>query len=117
MSNLYLIATKIYIMGDRLMSISISLWSTLQGEIQRFLSSYYEKDIQIDEECSSWIHDFLNPLETIDLISALLDNLHKYKVTMYIHMENGYLHKITEENYNDIIKDLIELYYLPVKIN
>lgn len=99
------------------MSISISLWSTLQGEIQRFLSSYYQKDIQRDEECSSWIHDFSNPLETIDLISALMDNLHKYKVAMYIHMDNGYLHKITEENYNDIIKDLIELYYLPVKIN
>jgi hypothetical protein len=48
------------------------------------------------------------------MISALMDNFHKYKVAMYIHMENGYLHKITEENYDDVIKGLLELYYLPI---
>lgn len=96
------------------MSVSISLWSNMQGEIQNFLSSYYQKDVQYNEELRSWTSDFYNPLETIDIISALMDNVHKYKVTMYIHMENGYLHKITEENYNDVIKGLLELYYLPM---
>lgn len=96
------------------MSISISLWSTVQGEIQRFLRRYYEKDIFIECNCRNWVGDFINPLESIDLISALMDNTHNYNITMYIHMENGYLHKITTENYNDVIKGLIKMYYLPV---
>ncbi len=96
------------------MSVSISLWSNLQGEIQNFLSSYYQKDFINNEQVNSWTSDFSNPLESIDIISALMDNFHKYKVTMYIHMENGYLHKITDENYNDVIKGLLELYYLPI---
>jgi len=96
------------------MSVTISLWSTLQGEIQRFLSSYYEKDVQIEACSNRWMGDFFNPLDSIDMISALMDNIDNYDVTMYIHMENGYLHKITEKNYNDVIKGLIGLYYLPV---
>ncbi|QNU68295.1 hypothetical protein EHE19_007775 [Ruminiclostridium herbifermentans] len=96
------------------MSVSISLWSNLQGEIQRFLSSYYQKEYKNDEQVNSWTNEFWNPLESIDMISALMDNYDKYNVTMYIHMENGYLHRITEENYDDVIKGLLELYYLPI---
>lgn len=96
------------------MSVSISLWSNLQGEIQSFLSSYYQKDFKNYEQYNSWTSDFFNPLESIDMISALMDNFHKFKVTMYIHMDNGYLHRITEENYDDVIKGLLELYYLPI---
>jgi len=96
------------------MSVTISLWSTLHGEIQRFLCSYFQKDFKSEEYSHRWIGDFFNPLDSIDMISALMDNIHNYSVTMYIHMENGYLHKITEENYNDVIKGLIRIYYLPV---
>jgi hypothetical protein len=96
------------------MSVTISLWSTLQGEIQRFLSCYYQRDIKTDAHSNRWMGDFLNPLDSIDMISALMDNIENYNVTMYIHMENGYLHKITKINYNDVIKGLVELYYLPV---
>jgi hypothetical protein len=95
-------------------SVTISLWSTLQGEIQRFLCSYYQKDVQTEEYSHRWIGDFFNPLDSIDMISALMDNIYNYNVTMYLHMENGYLHKITVENYNDVIKGLIGIYYLPV---
>ena len=70
------------------MSISISLWSNLQGEIQSFLSSYYQKDFVNNEQLNSWTSDFCNPLESIDMISALMDNFHKYKVNIYIHIDN-----------------------------
>lgn len=96
------------------MSISISLWSTVQGEIQRFLRKYYGKDVLIDNCSGSWVGEFINPLETIDLISALMDNIHNYNIAIYLHMENGYLHRITNENYNDVIKGLISIYYMPV---
>ena len=96
------------------MSVNISLWSNLHGEIQKFLCSYYQKPIQNKEFLHRWMGEFSNPLDSIDMISALMDNIHNYKLTMYIHMENGYLHRVTVNNYNDVIKGLIELYYLPV---
>jgi hypothetical protein len=86
----------------------------LQGEIQKFLCSYYQRDVQSEKCLHRWIGEFFNPLDSIDMISALMDNIENYNLTMYIHMENGYLHRITKENYNDVIKGLIELYYLPV---
>ena len=96
------------------MSVTISLWSTKQGEIQRFLGSYYQKDFQSEEFSRRWIGEFINPLDSVDIISALMDNLECFDIIMYIHMENGYLHKITETNYNDIIKDLIGMYYVSI---
>ena len=97
------------------MSVTISLWSTKQGELRRFLNSYYQKDFWNEEDSRRWIGEFPKPMDSIDLISALMDNIENYSITMYIHMENGYLHRITDINYNDVIKGLIGMYYLPVK--
>lgn len=97
------------------MSVTLSMWSTKRGEIQRFLHSYYQKDYESESNSRRWVIDFINPLDSIDMISALMDNIENFDVTLYIHMENGFLYKITEENYNDVIRDLIGIYYLPVK--
>lgn len=96
------------------MSVTLSLWSTKQGEIRRFLHSFYQKDYIMEEDSRRWVKKFFNPMDSIDMISALMDNYKSFGVTLYIHMENGYLHKITEENYDDVIKGLIGIYYLPV---
>lgn len=96
------------------MSVTLSLWSTKQGEIQRFLSSYYEKDYTGEEFSRRWIENFNNPLNSIDMISALMDNIDSYDMTMYIHMDNGFLHKITRNNYDDVIRGLIDIYYVSI---
>jgi hypothetical protein len=95
------------------MAVSLSLWSTKQGEIRRFLHSFYERDYKHEELSRRWVGDFYNPMDSIDMISALMDNLESFDVTLYLHMENGYLHKITKSNYDDVIKGLIGIYYLP----
>ncbi|OPX43036.1 hypothetical protein CLHUN_29750 [Ruminiclostridium hungatei] len=97
------------------MSVTLSIWSTKQGEIRRFLHSFYQKDFKNEEFSRRWVGNFYNPMDSIDMISALMDNFENYEVTLYIHMENGYLHKITEGNYDDVIKGLIGIYYLPVE--
>lgn len=96
------------------MSVTLSLWSQKQGEIRKFLHSFYEKDFYKEEFSRQWMGDFRNPMDSIDMISALMDNFEKFDLAMYIHMENGYLHKITETNYDDVIKGLIGIYYCPV---
>jgi hypothetical protein len=95
------------------MAITISLWSGQEGEICRFLHSFYQKDMASEEFSRRWVGNFCSPLESVDIISALMDNRDKYNVTMYIHMDNGFLHKVTDYNYDDIIRDLFGMYYVP----
>lgn len=97
------------------MAVSISLWSSNQGEIRGFLNSFYHKDFIIEDCTNRWIGDFKRPLDSIDIISALMDNDKYSGIKMYIHMENGYLHNITRDNYNDVIKGLLGIYYLSAK--
>ncbi len=97
------------------MSVTLSIWSTQRGEIRRFLHSFYQEDFKNEENSRRWVRDFINPLDSIDMISALMDNIEYFDVTLYIHMENGFLHKITEKNYDDVIRGLIGIYYLPVR--
>lgn len=95
------------------MAITISLWSNKHMEIKRFLDSYYQDNVQSDESAQRWMGEFYNPLESIDMISALMDNSDNYEVIMYIHMDNGYLYKITKHNYNDVIRGLLSIFYMP----
>ena len=96
------------------MSVTLSIWSTKQGEIRRFLHSFYQEDFENEDNSRRWVRDFINPMDSIDMISALMDNIEYFDVTLYIHMENGFLHKITESNYNDVIRGLIGIYYFPL---
>ncbi len=95
------------------MSVTLSLWSTKQGEIRRFLHSFYQEDHINEENSRCWSRSFNKPMESIDMISALMDNDESFKLTLYIHMDNGYLHRITKDNYDDVIKGLIGIYYIP----
>jgi hypothetical protein len=96
------------------MAITISLWSTKQGELNRFLYSFYEKDMEVDCSSRRWVKSFFKPLDSVDMICALMDNIERYEVAMYLHMENGYLHRITDCNYEDVVRGLFEMYYVPV---
>jgi len=93
------------------MSVSVNMWSTSCGEIKRFLEAFYEREINIDEDTGQWFCDYGNPLESADIISAVMDNSHKFDIVLYIQVNKGNLFRITEENFNDVIKGLFILYY------
>lgn len=97
------------------MSISVSLWSRKEGEIKRFLQRYYEKDVFLEEDVEKWIYVYNNPLDSVDIISAVVDNNHQYQISMCIQLNDGEPHIITEDNHNDIIKDIFELFYQKVE--
>lgn len=93
------------------MSILVSLWSRKPGEIRRFLQSYYEKNVNIDEDVEQWMYVYNKPMNAVDLISAVIDNNDKYEISIYIQVNKGDVHPVTFENHNDIIKSIIYLYY------
>ena len=93
------------------MSIVVSLWSKKTGEVKRFVESYYEKNIDMDEDVEQWMYVYNKPMDAVDLISAAIDNNDRYAINIYIQVEKGDIHPVTVENHNDIIKSIIYLYY------
>jgi len=93
------------------MTISVNLWSHKIGEIKRFLEKYYEKEIDMDEDVNHWMYIYNKPLEAVDLISVVMDNNHKYQISMCIQVDEGDVHFVTAENHNDIIRGIFYLFY------
>ena len=93
------------------MAITVNLWSGKSGEIKRFLESYYGKNITMDEDVGQWIYVFRKPVDAVDMISAIMDNNDKFRIGMYLQVDEGDLHPVTFENHNDIIKGIFHLFY------
>ncbi len=93
------------------MSVSIHLWSKEKGEIKKFLKKYYQKEIYMEEDIENWIYVYSKPLESIDIISTLMDNLEEYNISMYLQIDKYDVHNVTSQNYNDVIKGLFQIYY------
>jgi hypothetical protein len=93
------------------MSFVVSLCSRKSGEIGRFLKSYYEKNVNIDEDVEQWMYVYNKPMDAVDIISAVIDNNDRYEIDIYIQVDKGETHSVTMENHNDIIKSIIYLYY------
>ncbi len=93
------------------MSITVSLWADKTGVIKEFLEKYYQKNINMDDNVGKWLNIYKKPLEAVDMISAVIDNSDKYKISVYIQVDEGNLHHVTEENHNSIIKDMFYLFY------
>jgi hypothetical protein len=93
------------------MSIVVSLWSKKSGELKRFIESYYEKTINMDEDVEQWMYVYNKPLDAVDIISAVIDNNDRFDINIYIQVDKGDIHPVTVENHNDIIKSIIYVYY------
>lgn len=93
------------------MAVTLNLWSLRIGEIKRFLERYYEKEVKMDEDVGQWVYVYKKPLDAIDMISAVVDNVDKYQLAMSIQVNEGEHHPITLENHNDVIKGLLCLFY------
>jgi len=92
-------------------SITVSLWSKKRGEIKRFLERFYEREMDIDIDLEKWVYIYNKPLMSVDLISAVLDNNDDFDIYLFLQVNDGQFHFVTEENKNDIIKSLFQLYY------
>jgi len=64
------------------MYVTVNLLSKKPGEIKNFLESYYQKKLDMDNDVGHWIYVYYKPLQAIDLISTVIDNSDKHKMTL-----------------------------------
>ena len=91
------------------MSVTVSLYSTENGEIARFLHDFYEKNIEIKNGLE-WEEEFKNPTQSASIIGAFIDNNEKFKINMWVSLDPGFYINVTDFNADKIIRYLYERY-------
>ncbi len=85
----------------------MNLYSNQSGEISRFLSRFYEKEIKLENDLK-WEKEFQNGTELADIIGVFIDNREKYRINMWVSLDEGAFLNITEDNADQIIRYLYE---------
>ena len=91
------------------MITSVNLYSDIKGEINKFLSLFYDTDLEISNSLK-WEKQYKNPVEIAEIIGTFIDNYENFKIHMWISLDNGVYINITERNANEVIKYLYERY-------
>lgn len=91
------------------MIASIKLLSSKKGEINKFLSKYYNTNLNIYEKLR-YKKNYSNPIEIAELVGVFIDNYEEYEIKMWISLDKDVFINITDSNANNIIKYLFERY-------
>ena len=91
------------------MLANVRLQSKKYGEINNFLSKYYDTNLEIEDKLK-WEKRYKNPIEITEIIGAFVDNLDDFDIKMWISLDKDIYIKISERNANDVIKYLFERY-------
>lgn len=91
------------------MIAKIKIQSTKQGEIDRFLSEFFNTRITLSEK-THWEKDYKNPVEISDIIGAFIDNKDDFEIKLWINLDKDVFININEYNADEIIKYLFERY-------
>ena len=91
------------------MLAKVRLQSKKKGELNKFLSIFYDTNLEIEAE-NKWLKEYKNPVEITDLIGVFIDNINKYDIKMWINLDKDIYIKISEQNADTVIKYLFERY-------
>ena len=89
------------------MKTSVNLYSPQTGEIDRFLTSFYNKKVQLPNDLKYNI-SFENPVEMADLIAAYAENNDKFQLNMWISLDKGVYINVTQYNADKLIRYIYE---------
>lgn len=85
----------------------VNLYSNKKGEINKFLSQYYNEQISLENDLK-WENKYENPIEIADIIGSFIDNNDKYNINMWISLDEDAFLNVTNDNADSIIRYLYE---------
>ena len=91
------------------MKAVVRLQSKKRGELNRFLSKFYDTNLEIEEKLK-WENKYDNPVDITELIGAYVDNFDSFQIKMWISLDKNIFVKISENNADEIIRYLFERY-------
>ena len=91
------------------MGVIVSLYSSKKGEINNFLSKFYEKNLNINDSLK-WEQTFANPIDSVNIIGTFIDNKENFDINMWVSLYTGFFINVTDFNSDKIIRYLYERY-------
>ena len=88
----------------------LNLFSENKENLSEFLNKFYNSKIDLSEP--KFEKEFGNPIDMIDLISAIVDNNDKYNIGIWISIDKNIFINITELNLDKVIRYILERYPL-----
>lgn len=93
------------------MAVNVSLVSDKNNAINNFLASFFDNKISTDSDTYEWDYSLTNNLDSIDLISCLMDNIDSYpSINLWISFDPNLFIRVKEDNYEKIIKYIANRY-------
>lgn len=89
------------------MKYTVQLYSTEKNQINEFLKEFFNQNFEL-EDSLKWQKSYENPIELVEIIGSFIDNNDKFKINMWISIDEGILINITDDNADDFIKYLYE---------
>lgn len=89
--------------------VTLSIFSDKKGEINKFLSKFYNTSLDLDNNLS-WEKEYNNPIELADIIGTYIDNSDDFKLNLLISLDKDVYINITENNADLLIRYLFERY-------
>lgn len=86
--------------------IVVTLLASKPDELNKFLSAYYSKNMNICESAFRWSCVYKRPLDSICILSTLMDNIEDYKIEALVSVKHLDNIKVSEENINELVKFL-----------
>ena len=88
---------------------SINIISEKKGEINRFLSSYYNTDLEISNKLN-WHKAYQNPIDMTDLIGVFIENHDEYKISLWVCLDSDVYIRVSRKNADKLIRYIYERY-------
>ena len=92
---------------ERIMYVTVNLYSEKKGELNKFLSKFYNTNLEIYQDFT-WEKQYANPIELAEIVGVFLDNIEDFFIHMWICLDKNVYININEQNGNEIIKYLYE---------
>ena len=89
------------------MIAKITLYSNKKGELNKFLSRFYNTNLDI-ENSLKWEKESANPVELAEIIGIFVDNSDDYVLNMWLSLDKDVFVNVTSENADSIIRYLYE---------
>ncbi|MCI8654307.1 MAG: hypothetical protein HFJ48_00285 [Clostridia bacterium] len=91
------------------METIINLSSKKEGELNKFLSSFFNTDMGIPHKLN-WQKKYSNPVEMTEIIGAFIDNYDDYSISLWVCLDNNVYINVSEKNADALIRYIYERY-------
>lgn len=91
------------------METIVNLYSKKQGELNKFLSSFFNTDMGIPDKLY-WQKKYYNPVDITDLVGVYADNCDNFSISFWVCLDYNVYINVSDKNADALIKYIYERY-------